>query len=164
MWREVAAGDGLDQAEPSIRSLLDLVSSAAEPLTLRSTSGGVAIVTPWEDLAASSQIEASVESDARFHRVALMLTAPTDEAGGLLRYADVVALPGAGGGAPPTGLAACGRLTVLDPTAPVAGLELYRAASVDRGAMLRGAPVDLRAEEDLDAREDWFKKRHGDGE
>ena len=119
----------------------------------------------WDALVSSQQFEVRFDhGDNTPHQVAFVGTRDREEASGLLRFSDAVGIPQEAEDetvATPPGLVPCGQIVVEDAAGSTAIIALFKSEPIDHRNLMKGAPITIHEPEDLDAREAWFKKRHG---
>lgn len=150
-----------------MRSALSLLSRSGDGDALwlrRGDSESFAAVVSWAAVRASGHWAVTLENpDTPLRHLALADAGSLDRAGGLLRYSNLIGIvreAGAPAPSPPAGLASGGEIRVHRGGEDKLNIDLFQAAPVDRQGFATGAPVDLQDPEDLDARADWFRKRH----
>ncbi|MEO1082551.1 MAG: hypothetical protein AAFY29_23565 [Pseudomonadota bacterium] len=165
-WRRDVPADVAEQAAAVLLVLKSLSqSSGGDTIWLRNgDSGSFAVIVDWAAVRESEDSRVTLASPETQHRqLALVDTDSLVQTGGLLRYCDLVGVvrgPGTPAPSPPAGLVSSGELRVSRGTEDALRIDLFRAAPVDRRGFTMGAPVDFQDSEDLDARADWFRKRH----
>lgn len=136
--------------------------------TLESDSGALAVVATRSAIDSDPRLELRLGSgDAGYRCVAFLLTEDRTEAKALLRFCDVVGVPETPGDEAvetPSGLVSCGRVEARDATISRPSIALFKGQPIDRLRLMKDAPIEVEGFEDLDAREEWFKKRHEGGD
>ncbi len=163
VWREVSRHSMRHKIHGTTGSLVKALADVTDSRVYRSSSGSEAVVLSKR--AVTDSPELVIELDSRggeYHFVAVLPQVDqSEDIGGLRKYCDVIALPEEALDMAPQGMVSCGRLIYRGAPDDSAAFSLFRNQPASSELLTRDAPRDIGEPDDnLDSREDWFKKRH----
>lgn len=166
-WSTLRSDEAPRSPLASLVRVLEPLPESKTPSLLRSASGWWALIldrTAIDDCA-----DISLAVDKTDGGDAMGVLAPgvnqesiaEDELAELATLCDLIAVPHDAPIQRPADFSACGKLTQLPDSPATREWSVWQARHSPRGLFIRGAPIGGgEADDNLDARAEWFRKRH----